>query len=44
MGFGIWLTGKLGRAWVGAWRGAWVLGMVSGWDKGGGLLLGVRRQ
>ena len=20
---GIWLTGKLGRAWVGAWRGEW---------------------
>ena len=22
---GIWLTGKLGCAWVGAWRGAWVM-------------------
>ena len=22
-GFGVWLTGKLGSAWVGAWRGAW---------------------
>ena len=22
---GIWLTGKLGRAWVGAWPGAWVV-------------------
>ena len=25
VGFGFWLTGRLGRAWVGAWRGAWVV-------------------
>ena len=28
VGFGFWLTGKLGRAWVGAWV---VHGMVHGW-------------
>ena len=28
VGFGFWLTGKLGRAWVGAWM---VHGMVHGW-------------
>ena len=28
---GIWLTGNLGRAWVGAWDGAWVQGVVLGW-------------
>ena len=24
MGFGIWLTGKMGYEWVGAWVGAWL--------------------
>ena len=28
MGFGIWLTGKLGRA----WRGAWVVHWFGAWD------------
>ena len=29
-----WLTGKLGRAWVGAWHGAWWCGDVLwGWEK-----------
>ena len=27
VGFGFWLTGKLGRACVGAWRGAWHWGV-----------------
>ena len=30
VGFGFWLMGKLGRAWYGALRGAWVLGLVHG--------------
>ena len=25
VGFGFCLTGKLGRAWIGAWHGAWVV-------------------
>ena len=25
-GLGFWLTGKLGRAWVGAWVSVWVVG------------------
>ena len=27
---GIWLTGKLGRAWVGSWVGVWVGAWVDG--------------
>ena len=29
VGFGFWLTGKLGRAWVGAWHGVWVHGCMA---------------
>ena len=29
-GFGFWLTGKLGRAWVGTWVGGWVSAWVYG--------------
>ena len=34
---GFWLTGKLGRAWVGTWHGAWMVVVVVwivswGWD------------
>ena len=36
VGLGFWLTGKLGRAWVGSWHGAWVHGWVMWWSWGGG--------
>ena len=40
---GLGLTGKLGRAWVGAWGGAWVVHGWWGWDTFMCLLPGLVR-
>ena len=42
VGLGIWLTGKLGRAWVDAWVGAWAWCMgLGGLDGDGEEVVGV---